>query len=183
MPQFRCGVSSQRQNALADRFSTPASPIASNTGTPGFLSRHAIWAATATAAPRISSPLRKATLALVCRDEPTTARLTAYVRASPRLSSPPDSSEEERLNQAAPIIMTKVARLMASTIFKVRRCEACIDATSTIFPQSPQSDITNSVSQYQDFNRDQLDRIHRLRPLADPVHWRPVHRVRQSSSQ
>lgn len=53
--------------------------------------------------------LTRATCALARAPAPTTARLSAYVKASPRLSGAPESSEDDRLYTEAPTFIKNVA--------------------------------------------------------------------------
>jgi hypothetical protein len=67
------------------------------------------------AAPKISAPLNRATRALAAREAPTTAKLSAYVSASPILSNAPESREDEPLMIAAATIMRNVAAFIPRT--------------------------------------------------------------------
>jgi hypothetical protein len=95
--------------------------MVSKIGVSMFEIRHAICDATTRAAPKISNPLNKATRALAAHVAPMRAKLSAYVTASPKLSSAPDSKDEEPLKLAAVIIMRKVVALMMSTSISTRR--------------------------------------------------------------
>ena len=67
------------------------------------------------------TPLNRATRAFAAAVAPTTRKLSAYVTASPKLSSAPDNSTDEPLNEAAATIIAKVATLIAVTISNTRR--------------------------------------------------------------
>ena len=66
-------------------------------------------------------PLNSATRALARAVAPTTAKLRAYVSASPRLSNAPDNKDDEPLIIAAAIIMTNVSVLITNTSANTRR--------------------------------------------------------------
>ena len=72
-------------------------------------------------------------------DAPTTAKLNAYVTASPKLSKVPESSDDEPLSSDAATIITKVPTLIASTVINTRRCLAASARVSSLsqLQQSP----------------------------------------------
>src|SRR5210317_942043 len=97
--------------------------------------RQPIWAATAIAAQQMKTPLSRATLALAAQLAPTTARLSAYVSASPKLSSVPESKDEDPLTSAPPTIIRNVTTLITSTQTRTRFCCAFSAETSSSVQQ------------------------------------------------